>query len=79
MPREGDATDTETNAQVLPGKLYVNHGFWDTCRTAWPLYALVCPELAGELTDGFVEQARTAGWMPRWSSPGCADLVTGTS
>ncbi len=72
-------TDTETGARVLPGKLYVNHGFWDTYRTAWPLYALVYPDLAAELADGFVEFARTAGWTPRWSSPGYADLMPGTS
>ena len=44
MPREGEATDNETNAQVLPGKLYVNHGFWDTYRTAWQIERASCRE-----------------------------------
>ncbi|MCB7135086.1 GH92 family glycosyl hydrolase [Cellulosimicrobium marinum] len=75
----GSATDTTTNAKVVEGKIYVNNGFWDTYRTAWPAYSLLYPELAGELIDGFVEQYRDGGWIARWSSPGYADLMTGTS
>lgn len=73
------ATDTETGAAVRDGKIYVNHGFWDTYRTAWPAYALFYPRLAAELIDGFVQQYRDGGWIARWSSPGYADLMTGTS
>ncbi|MFC7405846.1 GH92 family glycosyl hydrolase [Georgenia alba] len=65
--------------RVLPGELYVNHGFWDTYRTCWSAYALLYPELAGRLADGFVQQFRDGGWVARWSSPGYADLMTGTS
>ncbi|MGP9538800.1 GH92 family glycosyl hydrolase [Brachybacterium sp. AOP43-C2-M15] len=79
LPVRGAATDTRTNAQVIPGKLHVNHGFWDTYRTAWPAYALLYPQLAAELADGFVQQHREGGWIARWSSPGYADLMTGTS
>ncbi|MDR1293869.1 MAG: GH92 family glycosyl hydrolase, partial [Bifidobacteriaceae bacterium] len=70
---------TETNQQVLPGKMYVNNGFWDTYRTAWPMYAMLYPEMSSELVDGFAEQYRAGGWIARWSSPGYADLMTGTS
>ncbi|TCO34395.1 putative alpha-1,2-mannosidase [Kribbella steppae] len=76
---EGMATDLETNAVVKPGKLYVNSGFWDTYRTAWPAYAFLYPELTAELVDGFVQQYRDGGWIARWSSPGYADCMTGTS
>ena len=79
LPVKGRATDTRTNAQVLPGKLYVNNGFWDTYRTAWPAYSLLYPELAADLADGFVQQYREGGWIARWSSPGYADCMTGTS
>lgn len=79
LPLRGAATDTRTNAQVLPGKFYVNHGFWDTYRTAWPAYTLLYPDLAAELVDGFVQHFRDGGWIPRWSSPGYADCMTGTS
>jgi predicted alpha-1,2-mannosidase len=66
-------------APVRPGKLYVNNGFWDTYRTVWPGYAFFEPQDAGELVDGFVQQYRDGGWVARWSSPGYANLMTGTS
>jgi predicted alpha-1,2-mannosidase len=75
----GDATDTTTNAKVVSGKIYVNNGFWDTYRTAWPLYSFLYPKLSKELVSGFVQQYREGGWIARWSSPGYADLMTGTS
>ncbi|WP_246954564.1 GH92 family glycosyl hydrolase [Brachybacterium sp. Marseille-Q7125] len=79
LPPKGEATDSRTDAQVVPGRMYVNHGFWDTYRTAWPAYALLYPELAAELADGFIQQHREGGWIARWSSPGYADCMTGTS
>ncbi|MBO9625798.1 MAG: GH92 family glycosyl hydrolase [Microbacterium sp.] len=75
----GAATDTQTNAKIVDGKIYVNNGFWDTYRTAWPLYALLYPDVTEDLVDGFVQQYRDGGWIARWSSPGYADLMTGTS
>ncbi|MFF2389338.1 GH92 family glycosyl hydrolase [Agromyces sp. NPDC058104] len=75
----GSATDTTTNAKIVDGKIYVNNGFWDTYRTAWPLYSLLYPDITEELVDGFVQQYRDGGWIARWSSPGYADLMTGTS
>ncbi|MFI5732004.1 GH92 family glycosyl hydrolase [Kribbella sp. NPDC051587] len=66
-------------AVVKTGKMYVNSGFWDTYRTAWPAYAFLYPTLAAELVDGFVQQYRDGGWIARWSSPGYADCMTGTS
>ncbi|WP_209622295.1 GH92 family glycosyl hydrolase [Saccharothrix coeruleofusca] len=73
------STPTRTGAKVVDGKIYVNNGFWDTYRTAWPAYSLLTPHKAGELADGFVQQYRDGGWISRWSSPGYADLMTGTS
>ncbi|WP_308281613.1 GH92 family glycosyl hydrolase [Cellulomonas sp. PS-H5] len=75
----GPSTAERTGAAVLPGRVYVDHGFWDTYRTCWPAYALLHPEIAAELADGFVQQHREGGWVARWSSPGYADLMTGTS
>ncbi|WP_432880560.1 GH92 family glycosyl hydrolase [Kribbella sp. CA-245084] len=79
LPVSGAANAVETNAIVKPGKMYVNSGFWDTYRTAWPAYAFFYPALTGELVDGFVQQYRDGGWIARWSSPGYADCMTGTS
>ncbi len=79
LPTDGTATARETNAVVKAGKMYVNSGFWDTYRTAWPAYAFFYPALTAELVDGFVQQYRDGGWIARWSSPGYADCMTGTS
>ncbi|MCN9242927.1 GH92 family glycosyl hydrolase [Streptomyces sp. RY43-2] len=78
-PMTGADTPTHTGAKVVDGKVYVNNGFWDTYRTTWPAYALLTPSQAGELADGFVQQYKDGGWTSRWSSPGYADLMTGTS
>lgn len=71
--------DDKTSAPVVAGKVYVNNGFWDTFRTTWPAYALLAPTRAGEMVDGFLQQYRDGGWVARWSSPGYADLMVGTS
>ncbi|MEU6221074.1 GH92 family glycosyl hydrolase [Streptomyces sp. NPDC047022] len=78
-PPKGPDTPTRTGAKIVDGKVYVNNGFWDTYRTAWPAYSLFTPKQAGELADGFVQQYKDGGWTSRWSSPGYADLMTGTS
>ncbi|MFD5806057.1 GH92 family glycosyl hydrolase [Streptomyces sp. NPDC127020] len=72
-------TPTETGAKIVDGKVYVNNGFWDTYRTTWPAYSFLTPSKAGELVDGFVQHYKDGGWTSRWSSPGAADLMTGTS
>ncbi|HVI56369.1 MAG TPA: GH92 family glycosyl hydrolase [Luteibacter sp.] len=75
----GANTDTATGARIVDGQPFVNNGFWDTYRTAWPAYVLLTPTEAGKMIDGFVQQYRDAGWIARWSSPGYADLMVGTS
>ena len=78
-PAPEGTTATETGARVEDGKVYVNNGFWDTYRTAWPAYSLLYPTEAGEMVNGFVQQYRDGGWVSRWSAPGYADSMTGTS
>jgi predicted alpha-1,2-mannosidase len=78
-PAVGANTPTRTGANVVDGKVYVNNGFWDTYRTTWPAYTLLTPTKAGEMIDGFVQQYKDGGWVSRWSSPGYANLMTGTS
>jgi putative alpha-1,2-mannosidase len=73
------STRKRTGAKVADGPMSVNNGFWDTYRTCWPAYALLTPRRCGELIEGFVQQYREGGWISRWSSPGYADLMTGTS
>ncbi|MGW1974099.1 GH92 family glycosyl hydrolase [Streptomyces sp. NPDC001889] len=78
-PAAGPDTPDRTGARLVDGRVYVNNGFWDTYRTTWPAYSLLTPEKAGDLVDGFVQHYRDGGWISRWSSPGYADLMTGTS
>jgi predicted alpha-1,2-mannosidase len=78
-PKVGADTPTQTGSKVVDGQTYVNNGFWDTYRTTWPAYSLLTPDMAGKMIDGFVQQYRDGGWISRWSSPGYADLMTGTS
>lgn len=78
-PQIGSDTPTHTGAKIVDGKVYVNNGFWDTYRTTWPAYSFLTPKKAGEMVDGFVQQYKDGGWISRWSSPGYADLMTGTS
>ncbi|MFJ6656919.1 GH92 family glycosyl hydrolase [Streptomyces sp. NPDC091377] len=78
-PMTGPDTPTHTGAKIVEGKVYVNNGFWDTYRTTWPAYSFLSPRQAGDMVDGFVQQYKDGGWTSRWSSPGYADLMTGTS
>lgn len=72
-------TRFDLDRRVVDGKLTVTDGFWDSYRASWPLRTLIRPDLTGELLDGFVEHFRTGGWVSRWSAPGPADIMTGTS
>ncbi|MEL4504209.1 GH92 family glycosyl hydrolase [Luteococcus sp. H138] len=70
---------THTASPVLPGRLFVNHGYWDTYRTCWPAFHLLSPESAGDLLDGILPAFTESGWMGRWSAPGHVDSMVGTS
>lgn len=70
---------SHTGCQIVPGPLYVNNGYWDTVRTAWPAYHLLTPERAPDLLDGILQQARDGGWMGRWVAPGYVDCMVGTN
>ncbi|MGA1835411.1 GH92 family glycosyl hydrolase [Herbiconiux sp. 11R-BC] len=71
--------ERHTGCEVRPGRSFVNNGFWDTYRTAWPAYFLLEPDRASVMLDGFVEHFRAAGWIERWSAPGATDCMVGTS
>ena len=72
LPAE-EHTDTGTGSVIVDGKIYVNNGFWDTYRTAWPLLGLLTPTTGRRAARGVRRSTiATAGWIPRWSSPGPA-------
>lgn len=66
------------NGQVCEGQLYVNNGFWDTYRAAWPLYIVLFPNVAGRMLDGIVAAYKEGDWLPRWTAPGYANIMVGT-
>ena len=66
------------NGRVCDGQLYVNNGFWDTYRAAWPLYIVLFPNVAGRMLDGIVSAYKEGGWLPRWTAPGYANIMVGT-
>jgi predicted alpha-1,2-mannosidase len=72
-------TSTETGAPIADGKVFVDNGFWDTYRTEWPLDALLYPAETAQMINGFVQQYKDGGWVARWSAPGYANSMTGTS
>lgn len=72
-------TGSDRAPTIRDGGVFVNNGFWDTYRTEWPALCLLDPVSAGRMLDGFVEHYRDGGWTPRWSAPGYADCMVGTS
>ncbi len=66
------------NHSLQSGKIYVNNGFWDTFRSAWPLYILLVPSQTAEMLQGFVNAYEDGGWTPRWTGPGYIDIMVGT-
>ncbi|TCN37358.1 putative alpha-1,2-mannosidase [Kribbella orskensis] len=78
-PKVAADTPSTTGSKIVAGQTYVNNGFWDTYRTVWPAYSLLAQGEAADLVNGFVQQYKDGGWISRWSSPGYANLMVGTS
>ncbi len=64
--------------KVNPGVKYVDNGFWDTFRTVYGLYALLCPEQMREMVEGFVNTYTDCGWLPKWPAPSEVGMMPGT-
>lgn len=75
---EGPRHFSPYTSRVMPGKLYVNNGLWDTYRATRPLTVLISPAKTGEILDGFVNAYKQGGWAPRWSGPGYRSSMLGT-
>lgn len=68
-----------TGNEVRDGFMYVNNGFWDTYRTAWPFYSLFMPAQTGRMLQGFLNHYRDDGMVPQWSAPWDHRAMLGTS
>lgn len=68
-----------TTSTIKDGRLFYNNGFWDTYRTAWPLYSLLTPQKDTDLLNGLVQHYLDNGWIPRWIAPAGTDSMVGTN
>lgn len=64
--------------EIKEGVMYTNNGFWDTFRTVYPLYSLICPDLYREIVEGWLNFYDDNGYLPRWPSPSEAGCMPGT-
>ena len=67
------------NGKVLPGPMFTDNGFWDTFRSAFPLNALLFPELNSLMMEGLANTYRESGWLPEWASPGHRGCMIGSN
>lgn len=59
-----------SDGSIRSGVRYTDNGFWDTYRTVYPFFALVAKDEYKEMCDGFVNDYKECGWLPRWPSIG---------
>ena len=63
---------------IKPGLLFTNNGFWDTFRTSFPLFALIIPEHYRQFLEGFLNNYRDTGFLPKWLAPDERGMMPGT-
>ena len=67
-----------SDGTVRKGKRYTNNGFWDTYRTVYPMFSLVARNEFADIIDGFIQDYRDCGWLPRWTAMGEFGIMPGT-
>lgn len=67
------------DGKVHQGPLYTDNGFWDTWRAVFPFFALMYPELDGQIMQGLVNTYKQSGWLPEWASPGHRNVMIGSN
>ena len=65
--------------RVRPGRRYTDNGFWDTYRTVYPFLSILQPDTYREMVEGYVQDYRDAGWLPRWTSGVACSCMPGTA
>jgi len=65
------------DGKLHKGYMFTDSGYWDTFRSAHPLYNLLYPEISGQITQGILNAYRESGWLPQWSSPGNRNAMIG--
>ena len=54
------------SGNVGKGVRYANNGFWDTSRTAFPLYSIIAPEIYSGMLESALSDYDECGYLPRW-------------
>lgn len=67
------------DGKVHDGPLFTDNGFWDTWRAVFPWFALMYPELDGQIMQGLVNTYTESGWLPEWASPGHRSVMIGSN
>jgi predicted alpha-1,2-mannosidase len=67
------------DGKVHDGPLFTDNGFWDTWRAVFPYFALVRPDLDGQIMQGLANAYQEGGWLPEWMSPGQRDVMIGSN
>lgn len=66
------------DGKVHPGITHTDNGFWDTYRTLYPLLTILCPEILGQMLQGWLYAYTEGGWLPKWACPGHLYCMVGT-
>ena len=67
------------DGKVHPGPMFTDNGFWDTWRAVFPFFALMHPELDGQIMEGLANTYKEGGWLPEWASPGYRNVMIGSN
>ncbi|MWC42126.1 GH92 family glycosyl hydrolase [Sphingomonas carotinifaciens] len=77
--RGGQIHYSPYDGKVHPGPMFTDNGFWDTWRAVFPFFALMYPELDGQIMQGLVNTYKEGGWLPEWASPGYRNVMIGSN
>ena len=67
------------DAEIHPGYLFTDTGFWDTFRSLFPLMNLVYSDMTPKVQEGLVNHWLESGFIPEWSTPGHRGCMVGNN
>ena len=66
------------DSSVKPGYRYTDIGFWDGYRTLFPLLSIIAKDEYREIVEGFIQDYKDGGWLPRWSAVDAKNCMPST-
>jgi predicted alpha-1,2-mannosidase len=58
------------DGKLHQGYLYTDTGYWDSFRSAHPLYNILYPEISAQIMQSIINIYNQGGYLPEWISPG---------